>query len=67
MPYGVVINQLAINLSIAYSPLAMYLSTVGFHLVLVLAGFAATIGAIGMLVPLSAPSLLRAGRKAQGY
>lgn len=38
-PYGVVINQLATNLSITYSPLAVYLGTVGFHLVLVLAVF----------------------------
>ena len=38
-PYGVVINQLATDLSISYSPLSVYLGTVGFHIVLVLAVF----------------------------
>ena len=38
-PYGVVINQLATDLSISYSPLAVYLGTVGFHMALVLAVF----------------------------
>jgi di/tricarboxylate transporter len=38
-PYGVVINQLATDLSISYSPLAVYLGTVGFHIALVLAVF----------------------------
>jgi len=38
-PYGVVINQLATDLSISYSPLSVYLGTVGFHMALVLAVF----------------------------
>ena len=38
-PYGVVINQLATDLSISYSPIAVYLGTVGFHIALVLAVF----------------------------
>ncbi|MBT5701514.1 MAG: hypothetical protein HOI67_08700, partial [Gammaproteobacteria bacterium] len=38
-PYGVVIKQLATDLSISYSPLSVYLGTVGFHLTLVVAVF----------------------------
>ncbi len=38
-PYGVVINQLSTDLSISYSPVAVYLGTVGFHIALVLAVF----------------------------
>jgi di/tricarboxylate transporter len=38
-PYGVVINQLAADAAITYSPVALYLGVVGFHLALVSAVF----------------------------
>lgn len=59
-PYGIVINQLAGDQSIAYNPWTMYVGVVGFHLVLALLAFV-TLGGLklrGVRVDISATTTI---------